>query len=547
MKSKYTLLFHLLFISVALIAQQSQPVEIKKSTKIETIEGTKYYMHTVEAGQTVYSIAKAYELNPKDIIFENPEAIDGVSPKQLLKIPIKLWKSSTAVAPSKTTSTNTPSFINHTIEKQQTLYAISKLYNVSIADITAANPDLTSDLKLGQIIKIPQKGNAITVLETKPAEKETVKEIVSEEKISTNSGSEFSIALLLPFYTDDIDTAKFQKNISAAIPSKAYAAIEFYEGFLTSVDSMKNLGMNLQLHVYDAPNDSLQMIRILEKSELKKMNMIVGPFHNQPSVMVAEYCKRNHITHIIPFYQQSKILLGNKYAVKVCASSSTQVESVADFITAHYVKQNILVLHNGLLKEKSSVQVFRQKANAKLGADSIHEIIFKTAGVNGLKEKLSLTKDNIIFIPSNDQAFVTSLVNSLRGIDKTYKVILFGMESWSSFENLDINTIQNLELHIPSSMNVNYKDAATISFMKKYREKYKTDPSKYAFQGYDIGNYFLSNIKANGSDFTSKLNNNKQYGLQTNFDFYSTAVESGFENKSVFILEYKDFSLLPVK
>ena len=81
--------------------------------------------------------------------------------------------------------------------------------------------------------------------------------------------------------------------------------------------------------------------------------------------------------------------------------------------------------------------------------------------------------------------------------------------------------------------------------MKKYREKYKTDPSKYALQGYDCGFYFLSQLISHGKDFIAELPNNKQKGLQCNFNFVETAVESGLENKSVFILEYKDFSLTP--
>ena len=63
--------------------------EVDDETKIEKIDGVKYYMHTVEAGQTVYSIAKAYDVKPKDVIFENPEVIDGISLNQVLKIPVK--------------------------------------------------------------------------------------------------------------------------------------------------------------------------------------------------------------------------------------------------------------------------------------------------------------------------------------------------------------------------------------------------------------------------------------------------------------------------
>ena len=526
-----------------LSAQTSMPIEIKKSSRVEKIDGQKFYMHTVEAGQTIYSIARAYSVNSKDIIFENPEAVDGLEIGQVIKIPFKAI-SEIKESDKKNPAVPIATFINHTVEKQQTLYAISKLYSVSIDDIKAINPEIEQGIKEGQVLKIPQKSGVTSAPVTKAIVEEE-KETVAENKIQGSKGKTFSIALLLPFNVDDIDTAKFEKNIRTAIPPKSYPAIEFYEGFLLACDTLNGSGMNLKLSVYDAPNDSLKIARLLEKNDLRKSELIVGPFHNLPSTLVADYAKQNRIPNVIPYAQQNKLLLGNPYAIKVSASSGTQVEAVAQFISSHYKKQHVIVLHNALLKEKSSVKLFKQMVNASAGKDSVIEVIFKSAGVKGLQAKLDPVGQNIIFIPSNDQAFVTSLVNSLRILKKDYKISLFGMESWISFENLDINTIQDLQLHIPSGSLINYEDPATIDMMKLYRKKYKTDPSKYALQGYDCAMYFLTALNSMGKDFYKTLPNNKKNGLQCSFKFTETAVESGYENQSVHILLYKDFSLSP--
>ena len=530
-----------------MLAQTGISTEIKKSTTIEKIDGVKFYMHKVEAGQTIYSIAKAYEVNSKDIIFENPEAIDGVSVNQILKIPVKPSKAAIN-PPVKPKSQEATNYISHTVGKQQTLYAISKIYDISVEEISIYNPEVSAGLKEGQVLKIPQK-NALgsTPKEIPIPPVETKAAPVAENKIQGANGKTYSVSLLLPFNANDIDTNKFSKNIRSAIPSKSYAAIEFYEGFLIAADSLVRNGMNIKLNVYDAPNDSLQVVRLLEKSELKKSELILGPFHNLPTVLVADYAKRNQIPNVIPFAQQNKVLLGNPYAIKVSASTGTQVEVIAKFISTNYKKQNVIVLHNALVKEKASVKLFKQEINSVAGKDSVVEVIFKTAGVKGLQAKLSATNLNVIFIPSNDQAFVTSLVNSLRGLKKDFKICLFGMESWTNFDNLDINTIQDLQLHVPVSSFVDYNGSATIAMMKSYREKFKTDPSKYALHGYDCGLYFLSALQKEGKEFYKNLPAKRQMGLQCNFQFSETAVESGFENKSVFVLEYKDFALTPAK
>jgi LysM repeat protein/ABC-type branched-subunit amino acid transport system substrate-binding protein len=539
------ILFFFLCLNSVIYAQ-SKSSEIKKTTKIEKIEGVKYYMHTVEAGQTIYSIAKAYDVNSKDIIFENPEVVDGLSLNQVIKIPYKEIKKSTSANPVKPATSAAPVFLSHTVEKQQTLYSIAKLYNLTPEELTLANPEVAAGLKIGQVLKIPQNKNA--ALPSTDNHQDIAHDRLPESpEMNIALTKSFSVALLLPFNSSDIDTNRFQKNLKTSIPSKSYAAIEFYEGFLTAVDSIVKKGIQIKIHVFDAPNDSSKMVQLLEKPELKKMDLLIGPFHNLPAKLTANFAKRNHIPNIIPFTQQNKLLLGNKYAVKVSASSSTQIETVADFITKNYKNQNVLVLHNGLVKERSSVQVFKQKANASLGKDSVNEVIYKTSGVRGLQAKLSPTKENVIFIPSNDQAFVTSLINSLRGLNRNFQIVLVGMESWISFDNLDINTIQDLQLHLPASSSINYGDATVIEMMKKYRKKYKTDPTKYAFQGYDCGIYFLSAMAKSGKEFYLTLPTFKANGLQTNFQFLETAVESGYENKSVFILKYKDFTLTPIK
>lgn len=542
---KYFLLLLIITVSFIARAQNNIAPEIKISSKIEKIEGVKYYIHTVEAGQTLYSIAKAYAVNSKDLIFENPELADGINPGQLIKI---LYKETKKQASPKSEVNSASPFIYHTVEKQQTLYAISKLYGITVDELNKANPELSEGLKIGQQLKIPQSNTKVDL----PSESKAVesdKPFIAEIKKAVNQPQSkvLCISLLVPFNSDEIDSVKFAKNTRTAIPSKSYAAIEFYEGILLAIDSLKQLGLNLKLQVFDAPNDSAKIAEVLKQSSIKNSDLIIGPFHNVPAAMVAAYCKKNQILNCIPYAQQNKLLLGNSYAIKVSASSGTQVETIADFIGKHYKKENIVLLHNGLLKEKSSVEVFKEKAKPLLGKDSLVEVIFKTSGAKGLQAKLSTTGNNIIFIPSNDQAFVTSLVNSLRIIKKDYQITLFGMESWISFDNLDINTIQDLQLHIPSSGYVNFSAATCLSMMKKYRSKFKTDPSKYAFQGYDCGLYFLQELMKAPKSFSDQLIAHPYNGLQNNFKFVETAVESGLENRSVFILQYKDFTLSPVK
>ena len=79
-------LFLILLFSFQLSTAQNT---IKVSTKKVTHNGKLYYIHKVKKGETLYAIAKAYNVQVNDIVFENPDVFDGIKAGQELKIPIK--------------------------------------------------------------------------------------------------------------------------------------------------------------------------------------------------------------------------------------------------------------------------------------------------------------------------------------------------------------------------------------------------------------------------------------------------------------------------
>ena len=83
MKKTYSTLL-LLFLAITLL---SQGVVIIKSDVIEQRDGKSYYVHTVQKGQTVYSISRAYNVTPDEIYFENPGSKNGININQILYIP----------------------------------------------------------------------------------------------------------------------------------------------------------------------------------------------------------------------------------------------------------------------------------------------------------------------------------------------------------------------------------------------------------------------------------------------------------------------------
>src|ERR1700741_4732985 len=105
-----------------------------KSTDIRTINGKKYYIHKVEKGQSLYAIAKIYNMDVNSILAENDEAIDGINSGQELKIPAE------SLLNKPTTVIDTNKYQYHKVQKGETVYAITKKYAIDEKKLKDYNP-----------------------------------------------------------------------------------------------------------------------------------------------------------------------------------------------------------------------------------------------------------------------------------------------------------------------------------------------------------------------------------------------------------------------
>ena len=116
------------------------------------IYGSDCYLHFVKKGETLYGIARAYDLTVNDIFKSNPDSRSGIKPGIILKIPTGKVQT---VSYEETQSPSNNNYFYHIVKKQETLYGISKKYKVSLTEIKTINPGIGENLKEGQTIQIP--------------------------------------------------------------------------------------------------------------------------------------------------------------------------------------------------------------------------------------------------------------------------------------------------------------------------------------------------------------------------------------------------------
>lgn len=124
---------------LALLLSSLTAFPIDKSGTVVYINGAKYYIHTVQPGETLYGLSKAYEVGEKVIVENNPSAASGLRAGENLRIP---FVQAVAARPALSERKLRKTFRTHEVTKGETLYAISRRYEIPIQTIVADNPSL---------------------------------------------------------------------------------------------------------------------------------------------------------------------------------------------------------------------------------------------------------------------------------------------------------------------------------------------------------------------------------------------------------------------
>ncbi len=527
-----------------------------KSTTIQTINGKKYYIHKVEKGQSLYAISKVYNMDVNSILAENDDAIDGLKQGQELKIPIEslLSKSTTANLPI-----DTNKYVYHKVEKGQTIYAITKKYGIEDKKLTAYNPSIAAGLKEGDYIIVGEKKTGTSnqaIVNNKPTITNSTNNTIKNQQlpfdttlIKKTKKNKYEIGLFLPFKfseTDLINVDELAKNKSS-FPQQQTLALDFYEGFKKAIDSISSSDFEINLKLIDTDDrDSGKLEVYCKTPEFKNLDVAFGPIYSSTFKPVASYAKVNGIPIVSPVLQQNKILYNNPLISKVTPSLYTMIERLADYCSDSLLTTSHFILVNTTTKDAQYISAFKNRFNENLlnHNRTLKDSITVVKGIDGVKKAYQIGKKNIVIALTNNPVYLQDFITQLFvfGSDKK-DVSLFGFNNVSNIDNLDQEYLDKLNFHFASSNHIDHTNAQIIFLAKQYQALHSVDATEYYYQGFDIGMYYLSQLKKAGPSLFMNLDKFNYDGASIDFEFYRPDKETGFENRAISIYKYADYKL----
>jgi LysM repeat protein len=560
------------------------------------------FYHTIERGQTVYSIAKMYDVKVEDIHRLNMGSDEGIRYGDRLKIP---QKKIVKTSPSKQEADD--AYRYHTIQPRETLYGVSKQYGVSGESIIEANPGLSHEsFSTGKTIRIPaakkqkptaevveNRKGATEVYYTVPA-RETMYNICKAFKTSEkellklnpelSGGLRTGMTLRIPLRISEKDLPKEKEpsarevnamldpkrevkrvntaKIALLLPYNAdkteinpakMRTIEFYEGFLLAADSLRNMGYSTELFVRDIGDDVAVLQKILRTDpELKEVDLIIGGVFNEQIKLIADFAKTNKIKYVIPFSSRNDEVLNNAYVFQVNAPQNYLYANASYAGANMFAKFNILFLDT---KDKDDQTDFIKEFKRELKERNIssNDLVYDAVDFpDAIKSHLSTTKPNVVIPISSSLDALKKMKTVLRMITEKepgYAITLFGYPVWQTYSRDCLDDFHALDTYIYSLFYADNMSPAVRMFYEHYKNWYSKSPAsavypKYSMLGFDTGMFFFEALQKYGANFENNLSEITYESLQTGFNFKRVNNWGGFINTNIYIVHYnKDFTI----
>ena len=477
--------------------KETKPVE-KKETKPVVVDTTPaptpnadgYIEHTVKWFEDIYDVAKAYGVTAEQIMAANGMKSSRISKRQKLLVPV-------------------------TDEAKENLKdkvaALSKPAATRPAQTEPAKTEVAQTVPVEAVTPVTEPEPAVTVPEEEkpteaiPAETDTDDADDGILDWLTGKGSA-EIALILPFN---------------AAGKASESNMDFYSGVLLALRDLEKEGVKTTLNVFDLQSGTPS------HSDLDKNDFVLGPITAADLTAILGVTDGD-VPVISPLDQRAgDLAVSRKGFIQAPSSAESQYAELAAWAADDRAREDKVILVSETTSSGSTAPALGVRQALSAAGTPFEDLSWTQAQGRSLPASLTsaLTKSGVnrIIVASEKEGFVADITRNLSILlGRGYKIVMYAPSKVRTFETVDSSIYHQDHLHICSPYFADYETSEVKAFVRSYRALYRTEPSQFAFQGYDLAHYFAKMVSKYGNRWTRALTRVSESGLHTDFRFEKT-------------------------
>ncbi len=498
--------------------------------KQDTLNTNKYKYYEVLPHETMFSLAKRFGISQEELIRLNPSLSEGLKFGQTLVVPKGI--------PASKHESEDDWYNTYEVQAHETLFSLSKRFNISQDDLLKLNPELKDGLKAGQILKISKKKSLNQVKVTDTIAYQKIKSINLLDSLRPDA--RYKVAILLPL---KLKNANQSDSISQCEKISESKILDYYSGIKMAIDSIKQLGIQVDYDVYDTQGSSFVTGKILETTDLSDYNFVMGPIKTDNIDKVAKVLELDNTPVVVNKYKGK-----NKYRNMIVTSSQNNYleQHMIHYLNEKSVGKALTIVYDP--SKKSVVDTVAKQLQVKPQLIEAKEtkkgfMIY----ADKLSKKMVSGKENYVIIVSDDNSFIFSVLSILNAVANKQKITLFTLEDKKLYEdnsNDRMNAfLSNLNYHFPARV----KRTIDVKIAKRLKQTYNLPPSFIALNGFDT-TFDLFVRAANADNLFEGMQRIGKTEQSSKVFLYKHTPQSGFVNQGSVILRInKNLDLVKVE
>lgn len=552
----------------------------------ESIENNKsdqisFIIHKIKRKQTLSEISSIYGVSENLILKYNIEI--EIKRNNILKIPVKKVRINKSNVVDKLKA--------YTVKPKEGKWRIAYKYGISINTLENINPEIGSILKLGQKIAVPnkdeiklnsveenndyfeiQKNIQISVLEQKlglknnsiiklnpgildsvekgiiikvPVSTKTNEDVINLSKKSLQDNivdfDKKKFAIILPFRLDNFDYDSIQKSTPILKNDKLLnISLDFLFGAEMAVNSYSELGIDVQMDVFDSALDRSKIDQILDENNFEIYDFIVGPLTDNLFNYFVDSTKDLNIKIVKPLSKKQNT---DRRIINTIPNDTLLFNEIISHVESDTTRSEKYIISDSKSVEISNKikKIFPESKQffSKINefGDDTKTLVYDDLDSTFVKGK------NIVFLETKEQGFVSNVSSILNSfINDTIKIELFTTNKNNAFEgaNVSNNYLSNLKFQYAST-NKKIDIVEDKSFIDKFISNYNYFPSKYSIRAYDITYDLLLRISNGDLNDENIFEIESQY-FENKFR-YKRSLSGSIDNIATYLIKHEDLKI----
>ena len=487
------------------------PANSEKKQKPAKRSKKQFKSHIVRKGDTLYSIARHYEISVATLMEDNAD-IDpahlaigqtiyirnsGIGKTTELEVSAEIEEQKQIMNNVVTDE----EYSYHVVHRGENAENISTRFGTTVDKLLSLNgfsePTMVRE---GLIIKVPKH---VTTTEPQSEQNTTTEPEMTKEETkqltftTLKANDKANVALMLPMSID----GKVSQNY-----------LDFYQGFLLAADHLRMDGLQIQIDLFNTAHSHEKVSQIIESGRLDNANLIIGPVYEDTLIPVSNYAVQNAIPVVSPLANLTQANGANIF--QMSPRTDTKYNKVSDLFDG---SRRVVFISSDTTDSDFEAEVMQILGDIEYIS---HKYIYEHPSVIEKREKARQEGEEVPPSPSDLSPLLDSDQQSVFVITAATEVetdrilaalasanislrarsinaspyVVFGNNKWNRYRNIDRSLFFSNNVIMLSTYHIDRSNPLIQAFSSQYVKAFDMLPSLYAYRGYDAAQIFIRSL-----------------------------------------------------